>query len=201
MTPQDVLDAIVAALTQSTAFDGGDYITEEIDAPGANSRLKQPVVELQFIAGARAEQWNTDRVGYTTDDSGNRTGEIFEPTWEDVEIQADIRVAAGNAQLDATELGGNFERALYRHDSQGPDIPLPDGAGGTADGIEEFLVGDGRRQDDLAGPGIRRWRHDLTVTFTDRVTTDTEYVEVVETPTSGTASGGDDVAIELTVSN
>lgn len=201
MTPQDVLDAIVAALTHSTAFDGGDYITEEIDAPGANSRLKQPVVELQFIAGARAEQWNTDRVGYTTDDSGNRTGEIFEPTWEDVEIQADIRVAAGNAQLDATELGGNFERALYRHDSQGPDIPFPDGNGATADDIEDFSVGEGRRQDDLAGPGVRRWRHDLSLMFTDRVTTDEEYVEVVDTPTGSSATGGDGdgVAIELTV--
>ena len=38
-----------------------------------------------------------------------------------------------------------------------------------------------------------------------RVTTDAEYVEVVETPTSGTGTGGseneDGVAIELTVSD
>lgn len=201
MTPQEVLDAIVEALTQSTAFTGGDYSTEELDPQGAGNRYTQPVVTLQFTGGARADQWNTDLVGYTTDDQGNRTGKIYEPTWENVGIQADIWVAAGNTQLDATELGGNFKQALYWHDSQGPDIPLPDGNGATADDIKEFSVGEGRRQDDLAGPGVRRWRHDLSLTFVDRVTTDEEYVEVVDTPTDGSATGGDgdDVAIELTV--
>ena len=200
MTPQDVLDAIVAALEQSATFNGGDYITQELDPEGAGTRFAQPIVELQFTGGARADQWNTDFVGYTTDDAGNRTGKIYEATFDPMDVQADIWVAEGNASLDATELGGNFEEALYYHDSQGPDVPFPDGDGGTVDDIEEFLIGDGRRQDDLAGPGVRRWRHDLQVTFTMRVTTDAEYVEVVETPTSGTASGGDDVAIELTVS-
>lgn len=201
MTPQEVLDAIVEALRQSTAFDGGDYSTEELDPQGAGNRYAQPVVTLQFTGGARAAQWNTDFVGYTTDDQGNHTGKIYEPTWEDVGVQADIWVAAGNTQLDATELGGDFKQALYRHDSQGPDIPFPDGNGATADDIEDFSVGEGRRQDDLAGPGVRRWRHDLSLMFTDRVTTDEEYVEVVDTPTGSSATGGDGdgVAIELTV--
>jgi len=200
MTPQEVLDAIVAALENSSQFSAGDYVTQEIDPNGAGNRYDQPIVELQFTGGTRADQWNTDLVGYTTDGAGNRTGKIFEPTWEGVGIQADIWVAAGNTQLDATDLGGDLEQALYRHDSQGPDVSLPDGAGGTADDIEEFLVGEGRRQDDLAGPGVRRWRHDLTVDFTDRVTTEAEYVEVVDTPTDGDSTGGDAVAIELTVS-
>ena len=201
MTPQDVLEAIVRALQQSDVFSAGGYQTEQLDLEATNNRLPQPFVSFQPVSKVRADQWNTDRVGYTTDADGNRTGEIYEATFDPMDVQADIWVAEGNASLDATELGGNFEEALYHHDSQGPDVPFPDGDGGTVDDIEEFLIGDGRRQDDLAGPGIRRWRHDLTVAFTMRVTTDAEYVEVVETPTSGTASGGDDVAIELTVSN
>jgi len=202
MTPQDVLDAIVRTLEQSSVFSAGGYSTEELDLEGTNNRLPQPFVSLQPTSTVRADQWNTDRVGYTTDDQGNRTGEIYEATFDPMDVQADIWVAAGNTQLDATALGGDFKRALYRHDSQGPGEPFPDGDGGTADDIEQFLVGEGRRQDDLAGPGVCRWRHDLTVAFTMRVTTDAEYVEVVETPTSGTATGdsGDGVAIELTVS-
>jgi len=202
MTPQEVLDAIVRALEQSPGFDGGSYATEELDPSGAGNRYEQPIVTLQPTSTVRADQWNTDRVGYTTDDQGNRTGEIYEATFDPMDVQADIWVAAGNTQLDATALGGDFKRALYRHDSQGPEKPFPDGDGGTVDDLKEFLIGEGRRQDDLAGPGVRRWRHDLTVAFTMRVTTDAEYVEVVGTPTSGTGTGDseDGVAIELTVS-
>jgi len=199
MTPQDVLEAIVEGLKQSTAFDGGDYATESLDLEGTNNRYKQPIVTLQPATAARADQWNTDLVGYTTDDAGNQTGRIFEAVFE-MDIQTDLWVAGGNTQLDATSLGGDLQQALFQYDSQLVGDPLPDGAGGTADDIREFGVGDGTRADDLAGPGVRRWRQDLSAMFVDRVTTDDEYVEVVDTPTDGSATGDDDVAIELTVS-
>lgn len=196
MTPQDALDAIVRALQQSSAFAGGDYLTEELDPEGAGNRFDQPIVSLQPVSSIRADQWNTDLVGYVTDDAGNQIGRIFEAIFE-MDVQADIWVAAGNTQLDATSLGGDLAQALYRYDSQMVGKAFPAEGGGTLDDVKHFQVREGRRQDDLAGPGVRRWRHDLDIDFVDRVTTDEEYVEVVDTPQSGSATGGDSVAIEL----
>lgn len=201
MTPQEVLDAIVRGLKTSSAFTGGDYSTQELDPAGAGNRFEQPVVTLQPTGTVRADQWNTDLVGYTTDANDNRTGRIFEAIF-DMDVQLDIWVAAGNTELDASALGGDLQLALFQYDSQMVDRAFPDGDSGTVDGISKFLVEDGRRQDDLAGPGVRRWRQELASRFRSRVTTDEDYVEVIDTPTDGEESGGDgdDVAIELTVS-
>jgi len=201
VTPQQVLDAIVRGLKASASFTGGDYSTQELDPSGAGNRFEQPIVTLQPTGTVRADRWNTDLVGYTTDANDNRTGRIFDAIFE-MNIQLDIWVAAGNSDLDASALGGDLQRALFQFDSQMVDRAFPDGDGGTVDGITKFLVEDGRRQDDLAGPGVRRWRQELSARFRSRVTTDDEYVEEVDTPTDGEATGGDgdDVAIELTVS-
>lgn len=201
MTPQEVLDAIVRGLKESATFSGGDYSTQELDPSGAGNRFEQPIVTLQPTGTVRADQWNTDLVGYTTDANDNRTGRIFEAVF-DMDVQLDIWVAAANTDLDASTLGGDLQRALFQHDSSMVDRPFPDGNEGTIDAISEFVVGDGRRQDDLSGPGVRRWRQDLSARFTSRVTTEDEYVEEVDTPTDAEASGGDgdDIAIELTVS-
>jgi len=198
MTPEEVLNTIIRGLRDSAAFTGGDYSTEELDPAGAGNRFEQPIVTLQPTGTIRNDQHNTDLVGYTTDANGNRTGRIFEAIF-DMDVQLDIWVAAGNDQLDASELGGDLQRALFWHDSQMIDRPFPDGDGGTVEDIDEFLVEEGRRQDDLSGPGVRRWRQDLSLLFHDRLTTDEPYVETVQTPRDGTGSGGDDVAIELTV--
>ena len=203
MTPQEVLDAIVRGLKDATAFTGGDYSTQQLDPAGAGSRFSQPVVTLQPVSTIRNDGWNTDLVGYTTDGQGNQTGRIFEAVFE-MDVQIDLWVASGNAQLDATALGGDLQRALFQYDSSVVGQLLPDGDGGTVVDIEQVTVGDGSREDDLSGPGVRRWRQSLSVRFHERLTTDAEYVKVVETPASGTATGGsgsDGVAIELTVSD
>jgi hypothetical protein len=200
MSPQDVLKAIVRALKQSSAFSGGDYVTHEIDPEGPDNRLEQPFVSLQPVSAIRADQYNTDLVGYTTDDAGNRTGRIFEAIFE-MDVQADIWIAVGNTQLDATALGADLQQALYPYDSQMAAQPFPDGDGGTVGDLSHFLLGEGRRQDDLAGPGVRRWRQDLSARFVDRVTPDdgtADYIETVDSPSAGDLTDGSDdgVAIE-----
>ena len=198
MTPQEVLDAIVRGLKDATAFTGGDYSTQQLDPVGTGSRFSQPVVTLQPVSTIRNDNWNTDLVGHTTDADGNQTGRIFEAVFE-MDVQIDLWVAAGNAQLDATALGGDLQRALFQYDSSMVGQLLPDGDGGTVADIDQLTVGDGSREDDLSGPGVRRWRQSLSVRFHERLTTDDEYVKTVDTPTDGDGTGGDDVAIELTV--
>lgn len=195
MTPEDVLQAIVRALQNSPEFDGGDYITHEADLDGEDNRLEQPFVSLQPIGQVRATEWDSDRVGFTTDANGDRTGRIFRASWE-MQVQATIVVAAGNTQLDASTLGGNFQTALLAYDSQQTADPFPDGDGGTVDEIESFTVGDGERDDDLAGPGLRRWRQELAVRFYDERVVDESgaTITTVATPNSSdlTTDGSED---------
>ena len=201
MTPKEVLEALVEGLQQSSAFSGGGYASEQLDLEGINNRLAQPIVVLQPIASVRAEQWNTDLVGFATDDQDRQIGRIYEAIF-DADVQIDIWVAAGDDQLDATDLGGDLKRALYRYDSQMVGDPFPDGKGGTVDDIEDFRVGDGRRQDDLSGPGVRRWRQDVSVEFVERINTaqeygEEDYVATVDIPSDGDLIGGTTASVSI----
>lgn len=203
MTPQTLLEAIAAAINSSPEFDAGDIITETLDAEGVNSSLRQPVVTVELVSAVRSDQHNTDRIGFILNDGGDRIGQIFEADFV-ADVQIDVYLAAGHASLNAGELGGQLQRALFTFDDAmiGKSLPDPDGSG-TVDSITEFIVGDGERADDLSGPGIRRFRQDISVRFSDRVETTDPTVEVVDTPRSGEATGddndADDVAVEYLV--
>lgn len=171
MTPEDVLQAIVRALENSQEFTGGSYVTHELDLSGSDNRLEQPIVSFTIPSNPRATEWDSDLAGYLTDDTGQLQGRIFRPTWE-MQIDAVITVAAGNDELDTSTLGGEFQQSLLPHDSAIHSNPFPDGDGGVVEEIESFTVGDGQRNDDLAGPGLRRWQQELAVTWYHEITTD-----------------------------
>ena len=198
MTPEDVLQAIVRALQNSTAFDGGSTITHEADLDGEDNRLVQPWVELTPIGQVRATEWDSDRVGFTTDDSGDRTGRIFRASWS-MDVQATATFAAGNDSYDANTLGGNFQTALFPYENQQEDKPFPDGDGGTVDAITSFVVGDGEVDNDLAGPGLRRWRQELAVDFyAERVVDESDaQITTVATPSIDELSSDDEQDAEL----
>jgi len=181
MNPDEVLQTIVRALKDSTEFDGGDYVTRTPHYEGEDNRLEQPFVSLTPIGTIRASEWDSDRVGFTTDANGDRTGRIFRAYWS-MDVEAHIIVAAGNANYNASVLGGNFQNALLPYDKQQEDKAFPDGDGGTVDAIDVFRVGDGERDDDLAGPGLRRWRQELAVEFYDERTVSGTTIDTVETP-------------------
>jgi len=181
MTPKEVLQAIVRALKNSTEFDGGTYIVREPDFAGADNTLDQPVVTVQVLNQDRSTEWDSDLVGYTTNDSGQETGRIFHAIWE-MQVEVFINVAAGNQALDVSTLGGNLQTALLAYDSQQQAKDFPDGNGGTVPQIESFTLGDGERDDELSGPGIRRWRQELEVTFYHETTTDGEPITTIELP-------------------
>lgn len=192
MTPEDVFQAIVRALSNSSKFSAGSYLTREADLDGEDNRLRQPWVELVPVGQIRATEWDSDRVGYVTDASGDRTGRIFRATWE-MQVQATVTFAAGNDSYSASTLGGNLQTALLPYENQQEDQPFPDGDGGTVDEIAHFVVADGEVDNDLAGPGLRRWRQELAVDFYDERTVDEsgDTITAVETASSGDLSTDD----------
>jgi len=192
-TPTDVLDAIVEAVKQSTAFDGGSYFTQQIDLDGTNSTLEQPVVSVKIVTNPRVTAWDSDLSGYVTNDAGDRVGRIYEATWE-MEAEAHILVAAAS-DLDTRTLGQEFQQALFPYDAKHSPDPLPDPDGGTMTDISHFEVGDGEPDDDLAGPGKRRWRQELAVTFSAE-TRRTDYPTVTDISTPDAPASHSDSASE-----
>ncbi|GGM64308.1 hypothetical protein J2752_000452 [Halarchaeum rubridurum] len=182
MTPDAVLAAIKRAL-EASEMDTGDVITEEPSYEGANNRLRQPWVTLQVTSMPRGTVHDTDRVAYVTDDAGNRVGRVFELDWE-MDVQVDIHIAGGNVPWDATQLGFDCQQALRPFDSHNEGRALPDGDGGTVSDVSYLRIDEGRREDDLGGPDIRRWRQDLRVHFFDRTSTDGQPITTVHTPTT-----------------
>jgi hypothetical protein len=183
MRPQEALESVVRAIEQSTAFDPNDIITDEFDPEGRNNRLQTPFVVVLPVGTVRDDAFNTDRVGFVTDQQGNREGEIYEAVFE-IDIQIDIYLAAGDDR-QVTELGGRLRRALFTHDSSGINAPFPDDGTDIVDDIRDFDVGTGQRADDLSGPGIRRWRHESAMRYVSRVkvTDDIVPFETIDTPT------------------
>jgi len=182
MRPGDVLTAIARALQQSQQFTGGAYINHLADWENGDAGLSQPIVELQPVGKVRADAFDSDLVGYTTDGQGDRTGRIFQVDWE-MQIQVDIYVASGNFNLDATALGYDLETVLLEYDSKQQDKAFPDDDGGTIDDITHFRVGEGRREDDLGGEvAARRWRQDLEARFRDQAETSDPTITTVEVP-------------------
>ncbi|MDY6780941.1 MAG: hypothetical protein SV760_10480, partial [Halobacteria archaeon] len=122
-------------------------------------------------------------------DQGDRTGRIYEATWE-MAIEAHVVVAAANDQYDVTDLGFDFQQALFPYDAKNAPDPLPDpDSTGTLDDVKHFVVGDGESDDDLAGPGKRRWRQELAATFVAE-TKRTDDPTVTDIQTSDTSETG-----------
>jgi hypothetical protein len=168
MRPQEALESVVRAIDQSQAFDPNDIITDEFDPEGRNNRLQTPFVVVLPVGTTRDTNMNTDLVGFVTDQTGERTSEVYESVFE-MDIQIDIYLAAGDDR-QVTTLGGALRRALFTHDSAGIDESFPDDGSGVVGDIRDFDVGTGQRADDLSGPGIRRWRHESAMRFVSRVT-------------------------------
>lgn len=194
MRPDEVLNAIIRGLKDASEFQGGDYIAHEMDAEGSDNRLEQPIVTLNVESNPRATEWDSDLVGYWEDDQGQRQGRIFRPSW-DMTVDAFVIVAAGNDSLDASALGGKFQNALLNYDSQVLRGDFPDGSGGIVEEIESFTVGDGERQDNLGGPGLRQWRQTLSVTFYHEIRTDDTVIDTVIVPMPEDTDNNDDFTV------
>lgn len=182
-TPLTVLEAVTTALDDSTHYSGGSYVTQQPDFDGVHNRLVQPIVSTNIVTNPRATEWDSDLAGYITDQSGARTGRVFEATWE-MRLDVFIHIAAGNDDYEIQSLGHDLQKALLPYDfqQQGWTLPDPDNPSDTLDDAKSVVVGEGVPEPDLAGPGLRRWRQELEVTFVSVRTTSDPTITTVTTP-------------------
>jgi hypothetical protein len=162
-TPQDVLDGLVEALKQSP-YPGGSFQTRDLDASGADNRLEQPVTVVKTLATPRLTQWDSDLEGVAIDENGNKLGLVYAAYW-DIQVVIHVVVAVGNDNFDARDVGFELQQALMPFDGQNLQRPLPDGSGGDLDDVAPLTIGEGEPDDDLGGPGVRRWRQEISTSF------------------------------------
>ncbi len=207
-TPQDVLEGIAVALHNSGNLPSDTtYVTRQVDMDGRQAGLQMPIVEMEVQNTVRNTQFNTDLVGYATDDDGNRIGYIFRTRFE-MTVAVNIYTAEGGGN-DPDSLGHSLRRALLKYDSyqmgsRHHNNTLPDGNGGELTEVTQFVVGNGENNDDITTtPALRRWQQTINLRFYDEINTAQEYgpedfvksvdisTEVEEDGSSAIADDGD----------
>ena len=201
--PVDVLEGVAQAME-----DGVPELTTALsrEADPTDNTVRWPHGDITIVSNIRADQWNTDFVGYATDGSGNQIGYLYDAKF-DTELQLNIWMGVPSDDHDIQSLGSSLERYFRRFDENRhePD-PLPDGSGGTLDDAEKLRIVDGGElptESDENSP-IRGYQITVDIRFTDRIDTSVEYGEMdyvatIEAPSTEELSAGDDVAIEYTV--
>lgn len=174
--PQQIIDGMIRSVKGT-----GDmpsemaYLPYEASRTGANGNVKLPLLEVQPVDKIDVQDFNTDRVSFVTDEDGNRIGRRFQSEYR-LRIQFDLYTAEGSS-YDARALGNKLYRALYRHDSHGPNIPLPAEDGGELALTWRFNVEDSEPAHELeTTPSLRRWRIDTVVWSVMEIDTTEDYV-------------------------
>lgn len=174
--PRHIIDALIRSVKQSGYLpDDMEYLPYEADRSGADGNIKLPLVEVQPVDQIDIQDFNTDRVEYITDDDGNRIGRRFHAEYR-LRIQFDVYAAQGSS-YDARELGTKLWQALYRHDSAGPNQPLPAEDGSDLSITWSIHVEDEQPAHDLTTtPALRRWRIDVVVRSAMEFDTTESYI-------------------------
>jgi len=174
--PGEIIDGIVRSVEQSGTMPSDmTVLPKEASRGGLDGNVKLPVIQIQPVSKIDIRDFNTDRVRYLTDDSGNRIGKVFSSEYR-IRLQLDVHVVDGN-EPSARELGDRLYRVLYKHDSHGPEEPLPKEDGSDANISWRINIEDSEPAHELTtSPSLRRWRIDVVVWSAMVVDTTEEYI-------------------------
>lgn len=180
--PQRVLESVKHALKESGNLpDSTSYATFEIDNDGGQANVRPPAIEITVPDVTRDESFNTDFVGYVTDDQDNQIGYKFHARYE-MTIDIDVWTAEGDG-YDPDEIGYCIRQELYKYDDNQVGAPIPDPDGGDLSDISLFVLGDGGTRNDLTmTPALRRWRQTATIWFEETVNTEEDYITNLDFP-------------------
>lgn len=183
--PSDVLDHIQRALEDNGGIPSSvSYLTHEADSDGADADVKLPIVQITPVSSARIRAFNTDKVGYTTDNNGNQTGIVYDAEYE---MMVQVDVLSVDDRTDSAEeidpLTNSVRTALYEYDSAGPGKLFEDSDGNPDEDVWQVELDEGERADDTAmTPPLRRWSQDLTVWANEEFKTTEDYITAVDLP-------------------
>ncbi len=185
VSPRDAMEAVATAVAKSGELPAElNLLLQEADQSNDDASVELPVMEVQPIEVDNVVVNNTDLVGYTTDDEGNRTGRVYFSDYE-MTIQIQLWTTKGDS-YDPDDLGERLRTALYPHSSYGPQEPFLDGNDDPIDEITYFRLLTGERTDDiLQTPTVRRWSQEIELWGCETFSTNKDYIVDVDYPTSG----------------
>lgn len=182
VSPRDAMEAVATAVAKSGELPAElNLLLQEADQSNDDASVELPVMEVQPIEVDNVVVNNTDLVGYTTDDEGNRTGRVYFSDYE-MTIQIQLWTTKGDG-YDPDDLGERLRSALYPHSSYGPQEPFLDDNDDPIDEITYFRLLTGERTDDiLQTPTVRRWSQEIALWGCETFSTNEDYIVDVDYP-------------------
>lgn len=180
VSPQNSFLAVVRAVQNDGDLPQNvSWRTESVDLDTDAGKL--PIVEAELVDVTELDEFNTDRVGFTTNDQGQQTGRIYRSRYS-VLIRMTIWTAQKSAS-DLTALSDGVRSALRRYESSGQDKSFVDENGDVIDDIWRFDIINSERADRLTyTPPARRWTYDVRVWGYEEYETDESPIGSISTP-------------------
>lgn len=177
-TPHEILTKLRDTLDESSEVpDSVNYLVAEYDSSGKDANVELPVVQLTAVGVVNLNEFNTDLVGYVTDNDGNQVGRRYHSEYQ-MNVQLDVMTVDGRTKTNESiePLTRTVRNELYSYDSAGPDEEIDED-------IWRFHVDDAERSDDLSTtPTIRRWRQDVSCWSYESFDTTDDYTANVNFP-------------------
>jgi hypothetical protein len=184
VTPKECVDAIARALGTADELPPElSVLIQEADIDQDDADVDLPLLEMQIIDADFTEVHNTDRVGFLTDDEGNKVGKVFDSEYE-LTVQLSLWVTHKD-EYDVDKLGADLRRALYPYSSYGPDQQFWDEMGAPIERISHFELGVGERADEfIQTPTVRKWDQLVELSAAETFRTNEDYIVNVDSPES-----------------
>lgn len=166
-----VLRAVKDALDNAPSVPGGSLPsstvikTFQLDGEGENADVTLPIIELTPTEVRRGRNRNRDVVGYETNASGDRIGEIYRYYFE-MPIQLDI-TTVGPSNNDHRDMARAVREILAEYDTRSGANDLPDPNSSGALSTVDVVVGDREPAHEFStSPGLRVGRMSIGTRFT-----------------------------------
>lgn len=190
VSPRDAMEVVATSVSRSNKLPPEmSLLLHEADSTSSDADVDLPLLEVRPVEVEHVVLNNSDRVGFVTNDNGERIGRVYFSEYE-MMIRLDIWTSA-DSSYDPDDLGERLRQALYRHSSYGPQEPLVDENGEPVEQITYFRLDNGERIDDLIQtPTVRRWSQEVELwSYEEFRTTGADPIGGVTFPESGDLSG------------
>lgn len=156
-------DAIVRAVTNDSRMpDELDTITQEADGSGRDAQKTLPLLLVVFDSTSKPQNHNSEFVGYEKDFDGNNIARIYERQWE-AEARIELWTADGS-EYNIDTLSDKLVSILYGYEARATDDQFVDEDGNPIEGLWNFELTGGGRDDDLVQtPTVRKWTQNADV--------------------------------------
>jgi len=167
--PNEIVDAIIFEVQDSGRMpETASYIDRIPDID--TDALKLPIIEVSLLDTTSLTSFNSDFVGYRTNDSGDEIGRIYDSDYL-ATIEASLWTAQGS-KYNPEILSNDLRTLLYEFDTNVGQATLRHPDLGDLDEVWRFSLESGTHTDDLTTtPPLRKWTETISVYAIEEHTT------------------------------